>query len=54
MGNRNVNTLHCAMKLPNMTRYETDTAWVSFRIHQYTKIIMRTNGTSSEIFMDFV
>jgi hypothetical protein len=54
VGNRNVNTLHCAMKLPNMASYETNTAWVSFCIHQYTKIIMRPNGTSSEIFMDFV
>ena len=54
MGDFNVNTLHCAMKLPNMATYKTSAAWVSFCIHQYTKIIMRRNGTSSEIIMDFV
>jgi len=53
-GDFNVNTLHCAMKLPNRASYETNTAWVSFCIHQYTKIIMTPNGMSSETFMDFV
>ena len=48
MGDFNVNTLHCAMKLPNMANHEKNTAWVSFCIHNLTEIIMRPYETSSK------
>ena len=48
MGDFNVNTLHCAMKLPNMVNHETNTAWLSFCIYHLTKVIMRLYETSSK------